>query len=43
MRAAVWDGTRISVVDDVTVREPGRGEVQVEVVIGASDEYFNLS
>ena len=31
MRAAVWDGTRISVVDDVTVREPGPGEVQVEV------------
>ena len=32
MRAAVWDGSRITVVDDLTVREPGPGEVQVDVL-----------
>ena len=31
MRAAVWDGSNISVVDDLDVREPGAGEVQVDV------------
>ena len=32
MRAAVWDGSKITVVDDLTVREPGRGEVRVDVL-----------
>jgi S-(hydroxymethyl)glutathione dehydrogenase/alcohol dehydrogenase len=32
MRAAVWDGSKITVVDDLTVREPGRGEVSVDVL-----------
>ncbi|MEO8696533.1 MAG: alcohol dehydrogenase catalytic domain-containing protein [Acidimicrobiales bacterium] len=31
MRAAVWDGSKITVVDDLVVREPGRGEVSVDV------------
>jgi S-(hydroxymethyl)glutathione dehydrogenase/alcohol dehydrogenase len=31
MRAAVWDGSRICVVDDLDVRDPGPGEVQVDV------------
>ena len=32
MRAAVWDGSKITVVDDLTVREPGRREVRVDVL-----------
>jgi len=32
MRAAVWDGSRITVVDDLMVREPARGEVRVDVL-----------
>jgi S-(hydroxymethyl)glutathione dehydrogenase/alcohol dehydrogenase len=32
MRAAVWDGSKITVVDDLTLREPGRGEVRVDVL-----------
>jgi len=31
MRAAVWDGSRITVIDDLKVRAPGPGEVQVDV------------
>jgi S-(hydroxymethyl)glutathione dehydrogenase/alcohol dehydrogenase len=31
MRAAVWDGSSITIVDDLTVREPGPGEVLVDV------------
>ncbi|HUP71950.1 MAG TPA: alcohol dehydrogenase catalytic domain-containing protein [Acidimicrobiales bacterium] len=31
MRAAVWDGSKIIVVDDLLVRDPGRGELQVDV------------
>jgi S-(hydroxymethyl)glutathione dehydrogenase / alcohol dehydrogenase len=31
MRAAVWDGSKISVVDDLDVRDPAPGEVQVDV------------
>ena len=32
MRAAVWDGTALSVTDDVEVRPPGPGEVTVRVL-----------
>lgn len=31
MRAAVWDGSNLSVVDDLDVREPAAGEVQVDM------------
>ncbi|MEU7322163.1 Zn-dependent alcohol dehydrogenase [Streptomyces griseoviridis] len=31
MRGVVWDGTRVAVVDDLEVRDPGPGEVLVAV------------
>ncbi|MFI1938547.1 Zn-dependent alcohol dehydrogenase [Streptomyces purpureus] len=31
MRGVVFDGTRVQVVDDLEVRDPGPGEVQVEI------------
>ncbi|MDT0438084.1 MULTISPECIES: Zn-dependent alcohol dehydrogenase [Streptomyces] len=31
MRGVVWDGTRVEVVDDLEVRDPGPGEVRVAV------------
>jgi S-(hydroxymethyl)glutathione dehydrogenase/alcohol dehydrogenase len=31
-RAAVFDGKRLAVVDDVQVRDPGEGEVRVRVL-----------
>lgn len=31
MQGLVWDGSRLDVVDDLVVREPGAGEVTVEI------------
>src|SRR5690606_19140754 len=33
VRAAVWDGDRLTVVDDLQVREPGPGEVSVDIEV----------